>query len=161
MFVIFRIRQTFDHKIAQVVFWHGTSRRRSDFHAIFAGRCVRNVWWHYSNPIQPFRRLEQVKHTLVIVVDAVEHCWHFGLVVEQKSWKLASYFMISRTGRIILSGEQLLDKHTDTIFTWFFSIADKMFLSPSDIIVVGADKNARFTRVNTQTTSCDRIYIDY
>lgn len=25
-----------------------------------------------------------------------------------------------------------------------------MFLSPSDIIVVGADENARFTRVNTQ-----------
>lgn len=34
----------------------------------------------------------------------------------------------------------LLDKHTDTIFTLFFLIADKMFFNPSDIIVVGAER---------------------
>lgn len=38
-----------------------------------------------------------------------------------------------------------------------------MFLSPSDIIVVGADENARFTRVNTQNhrrvTEFIHIYI--
>lgn len=41
---------------------------------------------------------------------------------------------------IILHKQLLLDKHTDTIFTLFFSIDDKMFLNPSDIIVVGAGK---------------------
>lgn len=34
-----------------------------------------------------------------------------------------------------------------------------MFLSPSDIIVVGADENVRFTRVNAQNyVMCERIY---